>query len=45
MLDDVAAYLIVAPVVASLLLGVAATALWLAGNRPVPARIRIRTRR
>ena len=44
MLEDVAAYLIVAPLAASLALGAAAVALWLAGRRPEPVRIRIRHR-
>jgi hypothetical protein len=43
MLDDVAAYLILAPLAAGLALG--AVALWLAGRRPVPVRVRVRTRR
>ncbi len=45
MLEDVAAYLILAPLAASLALGVAAAVLWLVGRRPEPVRIRIRHRR
>jgi hypothetical protein len=44
MLEDVATYLTLAPVVATLVVGAAAAALWLAGRRPEPARIRIRVR-
>jgi hypothetical protein len=45
MLEDVAAYLILAPLVASLVLGAAALTLWLAGRRPAPVRVRVRHRR
>jgi len=45
MLDDVAAYLSLAPLAASLVLGALAVALWLGGRRPVPARVRVRVRR
>jgi hypothetical protein len=44
MLEDVAAYLTLAPLVASLALGAIVAALWLAGRRPVPARVRVRIR-
>ena len=46
MLEDVAAYLILAPLAASVALG-AAVAVWLAGPRRAPARVlaRIRLRR
>lgn len=44
MLDDVATYLTLAPLAASLVLGAAAFALWIAGRRPDPVRVRIRAR-
>jgi hypothetical protein len=44
MLDDVAAYLTLAPLAASLVLGALAVALWLGGRRPVPVRVRVRRR-
>jgi len=42
MLEDVAAYLTIAPLVATLALGLLAAA-WYAGSRRVPARVRVRT--
>jgi len=45
MLEDVAVYLIVAPLATSLGLGVLLAAWWLAGRRPAPARVRVRPRR
>jgi hypothetical protein len=45
MLEDVAAYRLLAPVAASVVLGVTVAAFWLAGRRPTPARIRVRYRR
>ena len=46
MLEDVAAYLILAPVAASLLLGAVALRLWLAGRRqPAAVAVRIQERR
>jgi hypothetical protein len=45
MLDEVAAYLTLAPLVASLLLGALAAALWLGARRPAPVRVRVRHRR
>jgi hypothetical protein len=45
MLDDVAAYLTIAPLAASLALGALLVALWLNGRRPAPVRVRIRSRR
>jgi hypothetical protein len=44
MLDDVATYLTLAPLAASLVLGAAAFAVWIAGRRPAPARVRVRAR-
>jgi hypothetical protein len=44
MLEDVAAYLTLAPLAASLALGAVVCAVWLANRRPVPARVRIRIR-
>lgn len=43
MLDDVAAYLLVAPLVAGLVMG-AVVALWLAGPRKAAVRVRVRRR-
>ena len=44
MLDEVAAYLTLAPLAASLVLGALAIALWLGGRRPAPVRVRVRRR-
>jgi hypothetical protein len=44
MLEDIAAYLTLAPLAATLGLAAVAAALWLAGRRPTPARVRIRSR-
>jgi hypothetical protein len=44
MLEDVAAYLMLAPLAASLALGAAVLAFWLGGRRPALARIRVRVR-
>ena len=45
MLDDVAAYLTLAPLAASLVLAGVAVVLWLGGRRPTPVRVRVRHRR
>jgi hypothetical protein len=45
MLDEVAVYLTLAPLAASLLLGVLAAVLWLGGHRPAPVPVRVRNRR
>ena len=44
MLDDVATYLTLAPLAASLVLGAVAFAVWIAGRRPSLARVRVRAR-
>ena len=44
MLEDVAAYLILAPLAASLALVAVGAACWLAGHRLTPARVRARVR-
>lgn len=44
MLDDVAAYLTLAPLAASLVLGALVVVLWLGGRRPAPVRVRVRRR-
>jgi hypothetical protein len=45
MLDEVAAYLTLAPLAASILLGALVVVLWLGGRRPTPVRVRARRRR
>ena len=45
MLEDVAAYLILAPVAASLALGAVVLHVWLTGRRPAAVRVRTRDRR
>ncbi len=45
MLEGVAAYLTLAPLVATVALGALLVAFWLDGRRPAPVRIRIRHRR
>jgi hypothetical protein len=45
MLDEVAAYLILAPLAASLLLGALVAVVWLGGRRPAPVRVRAQRRR
>jgi len=45
MLDEVAAYLTIAPLAASLLLGALVAVFWLGGRRPAPVRVRVRSRR
>jgi hypothetical protein len=45
MLDEVAAYLILAPLAASLLLGVLVAVVWFGRRRPAPVRVRVRHRR
>jgi hypothetical protein len=45
MLDEVAAYLTLAPLAASLLLAALAAVLWLGRRRPAPVRVRVRNRR
>jgi hypothetical protein len=45
MLDEVAAYLILAPLAASLLLGALVAVVWFGGRRPAPVRVRARHRR
>lgn len=45
MLDDVAAYLILAPLAASVLLGALVAVAWFGGRRPAPIRVRARHRR
>jgi hypothetical protein len=44
MLDEVAAYLTLAPLAASILLAAVAVALWHRGRRPAPVRVRVRRR-
>ena len=44
MLEDVATYLTLAPLVATLALGAVAAAFWLVGRRPVAVRIPVRVR-
>ncbi|HSR24867.1 MAG TPA: hypothetical protein VLW53_15040 [Candidatus Eisenbacteria bacterium] len=44
MLEDVAAYLTLAPLAASLALGAVVCAVWLVRRRPAPARVRVRVR-
>ena len=44
MLDEVAVYLTLAPLAASILLGAVAVVLWLGGRRPAPVRVRARRR-
>ncbi|HKF76346.1 MAG TPA: hypothetical protein VKF59_09405 [Candidatus Dormibacteraeota bacterium] len=44
MLEDIAAYLALAPVVGTIVLGVTIV-LWLSGRRPLPARVRVLSRR
>lgn len=45
MLDEVAAYLTLAPLAASIVLGALVAVLWLGGRRPAPVRVRARHRR
>jgi hypothetical protein len=45
MLDDVAVYLTLAPLAASLALAALGVALWLGGRRPAAVRVRVRHRR
>jgi hypothetical protein len=45
MLDDVAVYLTLAPLAASLALGALVLVFWLNGRRPEPVRVRVRHRR
>ncbi|HEY4026980.1 MAG TPA: hypothetical protein VGO86_11170 [Candidatus Dormibacteraeota bacterium] len=42
MLEDIAAYLTLAPLAGSLVLAAMAVAFWLRGRRPAPARVRVR---
>jgi hypothetical protein len=44
MLDEVAAYLTLAPLAASLALGALAIAIWFGARRPAPVRVRMRRR-
>ena len=45
MLDEVAAYLTLAPLAASIVLGALVAVLWFGSRRPAPVRVRARHRR